>query len=372
MTVADMINFLAGLLAFVIGVMMFWSLPVPKTKARGRAILPFLSIIIPARNEADRIVPLLRSLQNQHSQSFEVLVVDDHSTDNTAAIAKTYGAKVIKNPTANQGSGKSVACWHGAKHTKGQWLLFLDADTYFPNANSLKDVCFFYRRKGAKGIVSLQPYHTVHRLYENLSAIFNIIVIVGMNRFTIWGRRFQTAGSFGPCMLCNRDDYFLSGGHKKIQEAIMDDLALGKAFLDNNLPVHCLGGKDVISFRMYPEGLRSLAEGWCKSFAVASKSTRPIIMVMIIIWISGSFISTGTLLSSLTALNLNAIIVSSLLYMLYAAQTAWFARRCGNFKWPIFFFYPVLFLFFTGLYGYSFFRANILHSVNWKGRKIDV
>ncbi|WP_079527969.1 glycosyltransferase family 2 protein [Halobacillus hunanensis] len=374
MTAVEVVNLVIGLLAVLIAILMFWSLPVPGFSSSDHTSLPFLSIIIPARNESSRIAPLLQSLQEQKFQSFEVLVVDDNSSDNTAAVAKAYGTKVIQNKTNDleSGAGKSLACWYGAKYAKGKWLLFLDADTYFTNADSMKHLLLYYQQKGAKGIVSLQPFHTVHRLYENFSAIFNIIVVVGMNIFTFWRYRFKTAGSFGPCILCNRDDYFLSGGHKKIQGAIMDDLALGQAFLDKNLPVYCLGGKGVISFRMYPEGLKSLIEGWCKSFAVGSKSTNPVVMLMTIIWISGSFIITGALFSSITALNPAAIIFSAILYILYTFQTAWFARRCGDFKWFIFPFHPVLFLFFTGIFLYSLFRVNILHSVKWKDRKINV
>ncbi|GAE92921.1 4,4'-diaponeurosporenoate glycosyltransferase [Gracilibacillus boraciitolerans JCM 21714] len=371
MDVSDIINLVIGFLAIIVGILMFWSLPVPK--ADKHANLPFLSIIIPARNEENRITPpLLHSLQEQDFQSFEVLVIDDQSFDNTVTVAKAHGAKVIQKQGKDRESGKSMACWSGALHAKGKWLLFLDADTCFTDANSLRNLLLSYQQKGAKGILSLQPYHTVHKMYENLSAVFNTIVIVGMNIFTIWGRRFQTAGSFGPCILCNRDDYFLSGGHKKIQGAIMDDLALGQAFLNKDLPVYCLGGKGIISFRMYSEGFKSLVEGWCKSFAIASKSTHPIVMLLTIIWISGSFISAGMLLSFFTSADPVTMILSGLLYFLYAVQTAWFARRCGNFQWMIFIFYPILFLFFAAIYGYSLFRVNILHSVKWRGRNIDV
>lgn len=373
MTASEVVNLIIGLLAIIAAIMMFWSLPVPFSDSRDHSSLPFLSIIIPARNEAGRITPLLNSLQEQNFRSFEVVVVDDHSTDNTAAVAKTYGAKVLHNEKEGSGSGKSMACWYGAQHAKGKWLLFLDADTYFVEADSMRNLLLSFQRKGARGIVSLQPFHTVHRMYENLSAVFNIIVIVGMNTFTIWGKdRFKTAGSFGPCILCNKDDYFLSGGHKKIHEAIMDDLALGQAFLDKNFPVHCLGGKGIISLRMYPDGVKNLIEGWCKSFAIGSKSTHPIVMLMVIIWIAGSFTITAALISSIAAANPVSIVFSGILYILYAVQTAWFARRCGNFSWTIFLFYPVLFLFFTGVYVYSLFRVNVLHSVKWKDRKIDV
>ncbi|MGR3764190.1 glycosyltransferase family 2 protein [Rossellomorea sp. NS-SX7] len=368
MTASEVINLAIGIGAIVIGIIMFWSLPVPGVTSRNASSLPFLSIIIPARNEEGRITPLLQSLQEQRFKQFEILVVDDDSSDNTAAVAENYGATVLKN----NGSGKSSACWLGAEHAKGSWLLFLDADTRFTSVDGIQNLLHFYQGNGARGIVALQPFHTVERLYEYLSVVFNIIVVVGMNLFTIWGSRFKTAGSFGPCILCNRDDYFLSGGHKGIEGAIMDDLALGQAFLDQNLPVRCLGGKGIISLQMYPEGLGSLIEGWCKSFAVGSKSTHPVVMLMVIIWISGSLTTAGALISSVIERDPAMMILSGALYILYTFQTAWFARRVGNFKWAIFPFYPILFLFFAGIYLYSFIRVNVFHSVRWKGRNIKV
>ncbi|MDN7243537.1 glycosyltransferase family 2 protein [Planococcus sp. N028] len=372
MAASDIINLTVGFVAVGVGFLMFKSLPRPKPKPREESDVPFLSVIIPARNESARITPLLESLREQNHRSFEILVVDDDSTDNTAAVAESLGAKVLQKKAEQQGAGKSAACWYGATQAKGEWLLFLDADTYFTNRDGVRNLLLSYKEKGAKGILALQPFHTVRRLYENLSAVFNVIVIVGMNVFTVWGDRFQTAGSFGPCILSNKEDYFLSGGHKKIEGALMDDLALGEAFLEKNLPVHCLGGKGIISFRMYPEGLKSLIEGWCKSFAIGSKSTHPFVMGMTIIWIAGSFISANALISAISSADAAAITISGLLYGIYAIQTGLFARRAGNFPWFIFLFHPVLFLFFIGLFMYSLFRVNVLHTVTWKGRKINV
>ncbi|MFD2332672.1 glycosyltransferase [Cohnella sp. GCM10020058] len=371
MTVLEGIRLGIGLLALLAGFVMFGALPTLKTAGKPKR-MPLVTVIVPARNEAGRITPLLRSLREQRYPSFEVLVVDDDSTDETASIARKLGATVLRNDTVEAGSGKSAACWHGARHAKGQWLLFLDADTALADTDSLTKLVGCYGQKGAKGILSLQPYHTVNRLYENLSAIFNVIVIVGMNVFTIWKTRFKTAGSFGPCILCDKDDYFAVGGHRKIQGAVLDDLALGQAFLDRNLPVHCLGGSGVIAFRMYPEGLKTLVEGWCKSFAVGSKSTHPIVMSMIVVWITGGFMSAAALISSIAAWNPVALTLSGFLYAAYAGQTLLLARRCGNFNKGLFFIYPLLFMFFAALHLYSLFRAHVLRSVKWKGRKIEV
>ncbi|MFC7785505.1 glycosyltransferase [Rossellomorea sp. GCM10028870] len=368
MTASEVINLILGFLGVIIGMIMFWSLPVPRFTSKNTAGLPFVSIIIPARNEEGRISPLLQSLQEQRYKGFEILLVDDDSSDRTEAIAESYGVTVLQN----NGAGKSSACWRGAKEAKGDWLLFLDADTRFTSVDGLRNLLHVYQGKGARGILALQPYHTVERVYEHLSIVFNIIVVVGMNLFTVWGSRFKAAGSFGPCILCDRDDYFLSGGHEKIEGAIMDDLALGEAFLDQNLPVRCLGGRGIISFRMYPEGVGSLIEGWCKSFAVGSKSTHPAVMLMVILWITGSLTSASSLISSMIEGSTIAMIIYGVLYILYSVQTAWFARRVGDFRWGYFPFYPLFFLFFAVIFLYSFVRVNVFHSVKWKGRKIKV
>lgn len=373
MASSEVVQLILGLIGVAAGAVMFWSLPVPGRLAHRGEELPLLSIIIPARNEEGRIKPLLESLrlQARHVHGFEVIVVDDHSTDRTADIARAYGAEVLSPAPVHDGAGgKSAACWQGARHAKGAWLLFLDADTYFVAPDSLLRLLAAYRKEGARGILSLQPFHTVRQAYEQLSAIFNIIVIAGMNVFTPAGRRLQPAGSFGPCLLCNRDDYMLAGGHGRIQEAIMDDLALGQAFLAQGLPVRCLGGKSIICFRMYPEGLGSLVQGWCKSFALGSKATHPLVMLLSILWISGSFVSASALVAAIPGGALLPILASAALYGLYAVQTLLFASRCGNFKRAIFVVHPLLFLFFSGLFAYSLFRVHIMRSVYWRGRKI--
>ncbi|MFB9860009.1 glycosyltransferase [Salinicoccus siamensis] len=366
-----MVSIVLGSLAIAVGVLMFWRLPLPNSEGE-HADAPLVSIIIPARNEAQRIPVLLKSLKNQNFTEFEVLVVDDDSTDDTVSVTESFGATVLRDESKQDGAGKSAACWHGVQHSKGEWLLFLDADTQFTTPHSLGNLLGVYHQKGARGVLSLQPFHSIKDLYENLSAIFNVIVVVGMNVFTLWGRRFRPAGSFGPCILSNREDYLASGGHKKIEGALMDDLALGETFLEGDLPVYCLGGKGIISFRMYPEGFKTLVDGWCKSFALGSQSTHPLVMAMTIIWISGSFISVGALISSLLAMDPVAIGLTGLLYLIYALQTMLFARRCGNFRWAIFLFHPILFTFFAGVFVYSLFRVHVLRSVNWRGRKINL
>lgn len=360
------------LIGLISGMFMFWSLPTPQ-KVEGKQEIPFLSIIIPARNEAHRLPILLESLKHQNLKAYEVIVIDDKSDDQTVEVAKSYGAKVYTNTTINKvDTGKTIACANGARHAKGEWLLFLDADVKFEKSNSLEKLLSSYQKQKSKGILSIQPYHKVEKRYENLSAVFNIIVLTGVNVFTYWKSKFKTAGSFGPCILCDKESYLQTGGHAWAEESIMDDFALSKLFLNENLPVTNYGGRGIISLRMYSGGVRELIEGWTKNLAIASRSTHPFVMTLINLWIFGALLATSLPLVALLTGNVLFITLSLVGYMFYGIQTAVHAKRAGNFKKRIFLFYPVLFLFFIGVFIYSLYRTHILRSVMWKGRKIKV
>lgn len=361
-------------LGLISGLLMFWRYPTPSSvSTNGSQHTSFVSIIIPARNEERRIVPLLESLSRQKGVAFETIVIDDDSEDRTSEVARSYHASVIRNMKPEDGwIGKSAACWAGAQAAKGNLLLFMDADTEFEKPDSLLRYVSSYEEMGGKGILSLQPYHHMKKVYENASAIFNIIVMTGMNVFTPFGDRFMSAGSFGPCILCNRADYEASGGHAGIRGAVMDDLALGEAFQGQGLPVRCYGGRGLVRFRMYPEGFHQLLEGWTKNFGTASKSTHPFVMTLVNLWITGGFVTPVLLGLSVFFGSDYWILTASVLYLLNVVEMAWLARRTGNFFWWIFPFYPILLLFFTVIFAYSLYLTHIRKTVTWRGRDVQV
>jgi glycosyltransferase involved in cell wall biosynthesis len=91
---------------------------------------PEVSVIVPARNEEVGLADCLRSLVGQAGADCEIIVVDDHSTDGTRAIAESFPVRVIMaDPLPPDWTGKCNAVWSGAKIAKGKWLLFTDADT---------------------------------------------------------------------------------------------------------------------------------------------------------------------------------------------------------------------------------------------------
>lgn len=350
--------------AWLAGWFVFYRLTFIPETIQSKGSIKTISIIIPARNEARTLPKLLTSLKMQRLQPKEIIVVDDESTDGTAEIARGYGAIVIQN--TSEKSGKAAACWLGALHASGEWLLFLDSDTFFQKKTSLERLAGEYERKSGHGILSAQPFHETHRFYEQLSFVFNVVIVAGLNAFSALGRKVKAGGAFGPCILCSKDDYLQTDGHKNMKTGILDDVALAKRFQEQDLPIYLYGGKHTISFRMHPEGFRQLVQGWTKDFATASQSTHPLILLGIILWVSGGLLAGGFILFK------SYLVLSLFFYVIYYGQCVLFARRVGNFKAPILFFFPLLLFFFLCLFAWSLIQTYVFKSVTWKGRKVKL
>jgi len=331
---------------------------------------PSVSVIIPARNEEHTLPNLLDSLAGQLSSEVEVIVVDDHSEDRTKAVAEKSAVKVLESLPKPEGwLGKAWACYQGARIASGEILVFLDADTVLEK-NGLKNIIETYVEKD--GVLSIQPYHKMRNLYEQLSAFFNIVMMAGIGAFTVLGSRIKPIGIFGQVVVMKRQHYLDSGGHDKVKGEILEDLAFGSELQKKGVEIHCLGGKSTISFRMYPNGIRELINGWSKGFAMGAAKTPLPLLIPIIAWISGSLGTTRGLIEVIVATNNVQIAIWGSLYILYAAQIYWILVRIGNFKFYTALFYPIPMAFFVVVFTYSFVRIFLVRSVKWKGREIDL
>ena len=331
---------------------------------------PSISVIIPARNEEHALPNSLNSLSDQLSHGDEVIVVDDHSEDKTKEVAESSGVKVLESlPTPEGWIGKTWACYQGANMASGEILVFLDADTVLEK-NGLKHIVETYIEK--TGVLSVQPYHKMRDLYEQLSAFFNIIVMVGIGTFSVLGRRIKPIGLLGPMVVMKKQYYVDSGGHEKVKGEILDDVAFGAELQKKGLDVHCMAGKGTISFRMYPGGIRELINGWTKGIAKGATKTSIPLLILIVLWIAGSIGTARSLIEAVIATNNVQIAISGSLYILYAAQIYWMLIRIGNFKFYTALLYIMPVAFFVVVFAYSSVRSFIVKSVKWKGREIDL
>jgi len=325
---------------------------------------------VPARNEETNISILLRSLQGQLKADDEILVVDDHSEDNTAAVAEGEGAAVIKSKEMPPGwTGKTWACYQGAQQAKGNLLLFLDADTQI-EYGGLDRIIGCHGKIG--GVLSIQPYHKMRRLYEQLSAFFNLILMAAMGSFTIFSRVFKPIGLFGPVIALDRKLYLESGGFDKVKGEILEDLAFGAELKKQGVKLHCYGGRGTVSFRMYPGGISQLITGWSKGFAMGATKTSIPVLIMIVAWITGTIGTARHLIQAAVIPDISLLTLWGLLYLAYVIQLYWMLYRIGNFRPYTAVLFPIPLLFFIIVFAYSFLIIFIRRNVRWKGRIIKV
>jgi len=309
---------------------------------------PVVSVIIPARNEEHNLPTLLRSLATQPLKPHEIIVVDDGSTDRTAELARQLGAMVVASKPLPEGwRGKTWACHQGAQATTGELLLFVDADTWF-EAGGLARILSGY----TGGAFSVGPYHAVRKPYENLSLFFNFNMTVG----TVPG------GLFGQMLLVDRESYRRVGGHETVRGRILENFWLAEKFRAAGIPVCSERGRGAFSFRMYPNGLRELIEGWTKGFASGAGQTPRGTLLLVVAWMSGLMLPPILCLATGDWLPWGAV------YLLCAAQVVWISRLVGAFRWHTALLYPVPLIFFFAVFARSAMRSG--KSVNWKGREI--
>jgi len=331
-----------------------------------------VSVIIPARDE-ERVLPqLLRSLGSQTMAPGEVLVVDDGSEDATAEVAVSLGARLVEAPPKPEGwVGKSWACWTGAQRANGTVLVFLDADVCL-SPTGIADLCAAHRRDG--GLVTVQPYHVVRRCYERLSAIFNIVVMMGVDCFGVFQGRVMPAGAFGPCMVMARDEYFAVDGHRAVHSEVVEDVAFGRLCASAGYPVRCYGGRGSVAFRMYSAGIRQLVQGWTKSMASGAGAIRPLTMVAIVLWLCGCTGAFSHLCIGVVRLARTGawayLVPAAAAYGLYAVQLLWMLVRIGRFGagTALLYFLPLLFFHLTFVRSVVF--THVLRRVRWRGRTI--
>ncbi|GER70105.1 glycosyl transferase [Weizmannia acidilactici] len=351
---------LFGLLS---GMVLFRKNSVPQ-KSGKRYSHETISVIIPARNEEKHLPPLLESLWRQTVKPDEIIVVDDHSEDQTKEIAERCGAAVFFAPDLPESwTGKTWAVWNGYLRSSGDFLVFLDADIRLAE-NAIVSLIAEQKRQG--GVISVVPYHHTEKFHEKFAMILNLL---GIFAFTSpFERKNRQKGLYGACIVATRKDYEKIGGHQSIHAEMLDDLNLGARFQNAGIRVTNLIGSGLVSFRMYPDGIKSELEGFAKGAVLSTSAIHSFTLAAIILWI------LGLLLSELCFFLIGTPGFFPLCagYLLYAAQIYFFNRHAGNFGilHPVCHFLSTIFSLIV--VGYSLYQAVFRKKVVWKGRYIHV
>ncbi len=360
----------AVLVAFwALGFWVLWRIPRLGPAPPAGAPLGSVSVIIPARNEERPLARLLDSLAAQKHPPLEIMVVDDHSDDGTADIALAHCAHVIRSAQLPPGwLGKTWACWQGAQAATGEILVFLDADTWL-QPDALARIAGEHGRSG--GLLSVQPYHRMERLGERLAAFFNIVTMAGTGAFGPAAARTRARGAFGPCLVSRRDDYFATGGHRLARGQVLESIEMARAFRAAGHPVALYGGRGALSFRMYPDGLGAMIDGFSKGFAGGAAALSLPMLVMLVAWITGGASCTRHLIQAALGSGAEALPFWAGLYAAFCAQIHWMLRRIGNFGLLPCLLFPVPLAFFALVFLRSLLLRAGLAKVSWKGRRVS-
>lgn len=248
--------------------------------------IPLVSVLVPARDEEEKIGPCLRSLLAQDYPELEILVLDDDSRDRTAEIVEELARedarlKLLKGAPLPQGwHGKAHACHQLAEMARGDYLLFTDADTIH-SPHSVPWAVRLAEKKGAD-LVTVFPHV--------LSETFWEVVIMPIMHFALLSylplrlveesRNPWLSIALGPFMFFRRTFYREIGGHASVKGDITEDVWLGRLVKRAGGRLILADGTDVIRIRFY-RGLGEVWRGLSKSiYATVNYSTMAILTLI--------------------------------------------------------------------------------------------
>jgi glycosyltransferase involved in cell wall biosynthesis len=327
---------------------------------------PLVSVVIPARNEARVIERTVRAFLAQDYSSLEVIVVNDRSTDDTAAIVRSIADPrliVIDGEEPPSGwIGKPWALHQGSALAQGELLLFVDADLIYAPA-ALRAAVAELEKSGV-AMIALLPRFEMHGFGENV--LMPMLAFTCFSVLPLWLSNSSNIVSLalgsGSGNLIRRAAFDMTQRFEPLKGAVVDDIALGRLVRRNGSPTRVVRADDLISVRMY-HGAREIIDGFSKNifFAVGGSLTLGALFLVLMflchlfpyaLALSGSRIGIATVvLISVTRL----VLFRSLRYRLDNAL----------------FLHPVMLLGWAYIFLRSMWITGVRKEVRWRGRVYD-
>jgi glycosyltransferase involved in cell wall biosynthesis len=238
-----------------------------------------LSVIVPARNEEDCLGACLESLVSQADEGWklgrdwELIVVDDGSSDRTREIATGFSGVTVIVPAAlpKGWTGKANAAWTAAKQAQGEWLLFTDADTVHEPGDLRRALHEAEKHKVA--MLSYSPRQIVTGVWQRalMPLVFSELALA-YPPAKVSDPESRLAAANGQFLLVLRDAYVEIGGHEAVADSMLEDVDLAYLVKRRKLGLRFRYAPDALSVRMY-RSFGQMREGWTKNLAVLFANT---------------------------------------------------------------------------------------------------
>src|SRR2546425_2239138 len=326
---------------------------------------PVVSVIVPARNEEACLGACLESLEAQPGVRFEIIVVDDGSTDRSRQIAQSFaGVHVIDAAPLPPGwSGKNNAMWTGASQARGEWLLFTDADTVHRSGSLARALAEAQQHDAA--LLSYSPEQEVHGFWEK--AVMPVIfaeLAATYRPSQVSDPASPAAAANGQYLLISREGYDAVGGHAAVATSLLEDVALARAMKASGRKIFFRFGGDAIRTRMY-RSFAQLREGWTKNLALLFPSPVRLALLRLTEFV----LIVGSAAVAVAWFQGGRRQVAGALGLLAILLFRFFVRRIRNahFSWDA----NLLALFGLPLFSYLLMRSRLSYKrgrVSWKGR----
>jgi glycosyltransferase involved in cell wall biosynthesis len=344
-----------------------------------------LTVIVPARNEEECLGACLESLVAQSEEIFQLgkdwdlIAVDDHSTDNTATIARSFpGVTVIEADKLETGklepgwTGKANAVWTAARKARGRWLLFTDADTVHEPGDLCRAIHEAERHK--LGVLSYSPRQLVSGFAQRalMPLIFSELALA-YPPAKVSDPNQRIAAANGQFLLIEREAYRRLGGHASVADKVLEDVELAFLAKRRKVGLRFRYADDALSTRMY-RTTSAMIEGWTKNLALLFNNA-----LLTAIW---KLIDIGLLFvlpvlaielwnAKLALHSLAWLGAGWALALLWVRTLVRFYARVAKSNFPIAdcILAPLGLPLFVVLLYRSWFQHKILKRVSWKGRE---
>lgn len=244
---------------------------------------PLISVCVPARNEERNIRACVEAILAQDYPHFEIIVLDDRSTDATSDILRSLAVQhdklnVISGSELPKGwAGKPHALFQASAAARGNWLCFVDADTFL--SPTTLSSCYAKAIETHADMFTIMTFQIMDSFWEKVvMPIVMTALSVAFSPRKVNDPKSKDAIANGQFILIKRSVYEAIGGHESVKDQIVEDKAISEQVKWHGYRLIVANGYSIAKTRMYTS-LPEMWEGWTKNIYLGL-SDRPALMLL--------------------------------------------------------------------------------------------